>query len=101
MGTGKPARAEGFVLALSLERPHPRRQPRDGTPHRFDEAALRIEKTQAADHAVLALKGEFDTLYVPSFDQEITGLADGGVARVVLNLRFLRFINSTALGAIV
>lgn len=62
---------------------------------------MRIEKTQAADHAVLALKGEFDTLYVPSFDEEITRLAESGVARVVLNLRFLRFVNSTALGAFV
>ena len=62
---------------------------------------MRIEKTAASDHAVLALKGEFDTLYVPAFTQEIDGLAASGITRAVLNLRFLRFVNSTALGAIV
>ncbi len=62
---------------------------------------MRIEETVAADHAILALKGEFDTPYVSGFSEKVDSLAAAGKPKVVLNLRFLRFINSTALGALV
>ncbi|MBK7877221.1 MAG: STAS domain-containing protein [Planctomycetes bacterium] len=53
------------------------------------------------DHAVLYLRGEFDTFYVPALQQEVSALAKTGMHRLVLDLRFVKFINSTALGAII
>jgi anti-anti-sigma factor len=53
------------------------------------------------DHAVLHLRGEFDTYYCPHFQAEIDGLLKGGMANAVLNLRLVKFMNSTALGAII
>jgi len=50
---------------------------------------------------ILELKGEFDTFECPRFTEEIDNLGSLGVQKVILNFRFLRFINSTALGAIV
>lgn len=53
------------------------------------------------DFTVLHLRGEFDTYYCPLLQKEIDGLVAAGVDRVVLNLRLVKFINSTALGAII
>lgn len=50
--------------------------------------------------AVLHLRGEFDTFSCPSFQAEIDALVQAGVVRVVVNLRLVQFINSTALGAV-
>ena len=50
--------------------------------------------------AVLHLRGEFDTFSCPSFQDEVAALSGAGVSRVVVNLRLVQFINSTALGAI-
>lgn len=52
-------------------------------------------------YAILHLRGEFDTFYCPALQQEIDSLIAAGVNRVVLNLRLVKFINSTALGAII
>jgi len=52
------------------------------------------------EYAILHLRGEFDTFYVTALQQEIDGLAKNGIVRVVLNLRLVRYINSTALGAL-
>ena len=51
--------------------------------------------------ATVHLRGEFDTFYVPALQDEIASLLQAGVHNVVLNLRLVRFINSTALGAII
>jgi anti-sigma B factor antagonist len=53
------------------------------------------------DFAILHLRGEFDTYYVPLLQNEIEALGKAGIQRVVLNLRLVKFINSTALGAII
>ena len=53
------------------------------------------------DYTVLHLRGEFDTYYCPLLHQEIDALIKAGERRVVLNLRLVKFINSTALGAII
>lgn len=53
------------------------------------------------DYAILHLRGEFDTYYVPLMQTEIEALGKAGVVRVVLNLRLVKFINSTALGAMI
>jgi anti-anti-sigma factor len=52
------------------------------------------------DHAILHLRGEFDTFYAPVLQQEVEGLLRAGITRVVINLRWVRYINSTALGAL-
>jgi anti-sigma B factor antagonist len=53
------------------------------------------------DFAILHLRGEFDTYYVPLLQTEIDALGKAGIHRAVLNLRLVKFINSTALGAII
>jgi anti-anti-sigma factor len=53
------------------------------------------------DHAFLHLRGEFDTYYVPELQRELDALVKSGIVRVALNLRFVKFINSTALGAMI
>ncbi|HIG12050.1 MAG: STAS domain-containing protein [bacterium] len=52
-------------------------------------------------YAVLHLRGEFDTYYVPVLQEEINGLLKVGMPFVILNMRLVRFLNSTALGAII
>jgi anti-anti-sigma factor len=53
------------------------------------------------NYAIFHLRGEFDTYYVKDLQQEIDELAKSGVVRAVLSLRLVKFINSTALGAII
>ena len=52
-------------------------------------------------YAILHLRGEFDTYYVPALKAEIDGLLKAEEPYVVLNMRLVRFLNSTALGAII
>ncbi|MCB9915417.1 MAG: STAS domain-containing protein [Planctomycetes bacterium] len=52
------------------------------------------------NYAILHLRGEFDTYYVPLLQEEIDSLLKAGVPNAVLNMRLVRFLNSTALGAI-
>lgn len=61
---------------------------------------MRIEKTFVGDVAILELKGEFDTFDCARFSEEVDSLVTLGLVRVILDFRFLRFINSTALGAV-
>jgi anti-anti-sigma factor len=62
---------------------------------------MKIDKTVQDTHAVLTLKGEFDTFYCPKLQEEVDSLISAGTLRVILNLRLVKFINSTALGAII
>ena len=62
---------------------------------------MKIDKTQFDDYAILTLKGEFDTFYCPSLMAEVDELIDRGVNHLILNMRLVKFINSTALGAII
>ena len=50
---------------------------------------------------ILHLRGEFDTFYCTLLQKEIDALVASGVNRIALNLRLVKFINSTALGAII
>jgi anti-anti-sigma factor len=50
---------------------------------------------------ILHLRGEFDTFYCALLQKEVDGLIASGVNRIALNLRLVKFINSTALGAII
>ena len=62
---------------------------------------MHITVEPSENHAVLHLRGEFDTYYCPLLQEEIEGIQKTGVNHVVLNLRMVKFINSTALGAII
>ncbi len=62
---------------------------------------MHIDVQHCDDHAILHLRGEFDTYYCRALQEEIDALVEGGVVDVVLNLRLVKFINSTALGAII
>ncbi|MEZ5965169.1 MAG: STAS domain-containing protein [Planctomycetota bacterium] len=62
---------------------------------------MKIDKSIYDDYATLTLKGEFDTFYCPKLQEEVDSLIASGIAHVILNLRLVKFINSTALGAII
>jgi anti-anti-sigma factor len=62
---------------------------------------MHITVEPSENHAILHLRGEFDTYYCPMLQEEIDGVQKAGVRHVVLNLRLVKFINSTALGAII
>lgn len=62
---------------------------------------MKIDKSLHDDYAVLTLKGEFDTFYCPALMQEVEGLVERGINHLVLDMRLVKFINSTALGAVI
>src|SRR6185295_17846333 len=64
-----------------------------------DEMQVTVEPRD--NFTILHLRGEFDTFYCALLQKEIDGLIASGVNRVALNLRLVKFINSTALGAII
>jgi anti-anti-sigma factor len=54
------------------------------------------------DHyTILHLRGEFDTFYCKFLEREVDALVKAGSVHVALNLRLVKFINSTALGQII
>ncbi len=62
---------------------------------------MKIDKSTFDDYAILTLKGEFDTFYCPSLQLEVEALIERGINHLILDLRLVKFINSTALGAII
>ncbi|MBL8801609.1 MAG: STAS domain-containing protein [Planctomycetes bacterium] len=62
---------------------------------------MHINVEHGDQYATLHLRGEFDTFYCKKLQEEIDALASSGIVRVSLNLRLVKFINSTALGAII
>ena len=62
---------------------------------------MQITVDPQEDFTLLHLRGEFDTFYCPMLQKEIDGLISAGVTRIAINLRLVKFINSTALGAII
>jgi anti-anti-sigma factor len=62
---------------------------------------MKIDKSLQDDYAILSLRGEFDTFHVPSLQEEAESLLARGIHHIVLNMRFVKFINSTALGCII
>ncbi|MCA9002872.1 MAG: STAS domain-containing protein, partial [Planctomycetes bacterium] len=49
---------------------------------------------------ILHLRGEFDTYYCPLLEKEVQAALDSGSPNLILNLRLVKYINSTALGSI-
>jgi anti-anti-sigma factor len=62
---------------------------------------MKIDKSLHDDYATLTLKGEFDTFYCPALMQEVESLLERGVNMLILDMRLVKFINSTALGAVI
>lgn len=62
---------------------------------------MKIDKSLHDDYATLTLKGEFDTFYVPAFMQDVEALVQRGISHLILEMRLVKFINSTALGAVI
>jgi anti-anti-sigma factor len=62
---------------------------------------MHITAEHGDQHVTLHLRGEFDTFYCADLDKEVAAIQKAGIPNVVLNLRWVKFINSTALGAII
>ena len=62
---------------------------------------MHIKAEPRENYTVLHLRGEFDTFYCPLLQAEIDSLTAAGVNNIALNLRLVKFINSTAMGAII
>ncbi|MCK5942991.1 MAG: STAS domain-containing protein [Planctomycetes bacterium] len=62
---------------------------------------MKIDKSLHDDYATLTLKGEFDTFYCPALMEEVEDLLERGVNHLILDMRLVKFINSTALGAVI
>jgi anti-sigma B factor antagonist len=62
---------------------------------------MKIDKSLHDDYATLTLKGEFDTFYCPALMQEVESLVERGLNLLILDMRLVKFINSTALGAVI
>lgn len=61
---------------------------------------MQIETHLAARYAVLRLAGDFETYAVADFLGAVQAARDSGRSLLVLNMRRVKFINSTAIGAI-
>ncbi len=62
---------------------------------------MKIDTSLHDDYAVLALKGEFDKSSCPILLEEVDSLAASGLHHLILDMRLVQFINSSALGAII
>ncbi|HHI79887.1 MAG TPA: anti-sigma factor antagonist, partial [Planctomycetes bacterium] len=65
------------------------------------ESPMKIDKLTFENHVELRLRGEFDTFYAPKLQELVDEILGEGYLFAILNLRKVRFINSTALGAII
>ena len=62
---------------------------------------MKIDKSQHDDYATLTLKGEFDTFYCPDLMDAVEEQIERGVNHLILDMHLVKFINSTALGAVI
>lgn len=60
-----------------------------------------IESRTDGDVTFLSLKGQFETVSLPTFRGAVEELLDDGRRRICVNFSGLTFINSTALGYLV
>lgn len=61
---------------------------------------MKIETTTFDDHSLIVLKGDFQTDEVKQLLAAIKQLREAGEARFALSLRFVKYVNSTALGSL-
>ena len=62
---------------------------------------MNVLKENLGGIVVLTLKGEFDTFVTGAFSNEITNCLSEGAHSIVLNMRLVKFVNSTALGSMI
>ena len=62
---------------------------------------MKIDKSQHDDYATLTLKGEFDTFYCHDLIDAVEEQIERGVNHLILDMHLVKFINSTALGAVI
>ena len=62
---------------------------------------MKLLKENLGNVVLLTLKGEFDSFVTNAFGNEIAKIQDEGVHRIVLNMAQVKFVNSTALGAVI
>jgi len=62
---------------------------------------MKVLKENLGGIVVLTLKGEFDTFVTGAFGNEISNVIAEGAHSIVLNMRLVKFVNSTALGAMI
>ena len=62
---------------------------------------MKVLKENLSGMVVLTLKGEFDSFVTNPFSGEIGKVQDDGIHKIVLNMRLVKFVNSTALGAMI
>ena len=62
---------------------------------------MKIDKSQHDDYATLTLKGEFDTFYCRDLLDAVEEQIERGVNHLILDMHLVKFINSTALGAVI
>ncbi|MHC4470437.1 MAG: STAS domain-containing protein [Planctomycetota bacterium] len=62
---------------------------------------MKVERKQWSDVTLLKFVGEFDAFNLPTFSSKIDNLVEQGFAKLVFNLKLLKFINSSALGYLV
>jgi anti-anti-sigma factor len=62
---------------------------------------MKVLKENLSGIVVLTLKGEFDSFVTNPFSNEIGKVQGEGVHKIVLNMRLVKFVNSTALGSMI
>ena len=62
---------------------------------------MKVLKENLGGIVVLTLKGEFDTFVTGAFSNEIGNCLAEGAHSIVLNMRLVKFVNSTALGSMI
>lgn len=62
---------------------------------------MKVFKESNGDAVVLTLKGEFDSFVTGPFSEEVQKVLESGTSALVLNMRLVKFVNSTALGAMI
>jgi len=62
---------------------------------------MRLIKEMRGDAVVLTLKGEFDSFVCNPFLEQMDNLLAADIKYTVLNMRYVRFINSTGIGSII
>jgi anti-sigma B factor antagonist len=62
---------------------------------------MKAIRSEHEDVVVLALRGDFDAYVSRPFLDEIERLREEGRSRIVLNMRRVRFVGSSALGALI
>ncbi len=62
---------------------------------------MKATRTDYQDCVLLCLRGDFDSFVVRPFRESIEGMLAQGVRHVVLNMRLVKFVNSSGIGTLV